>query len=123
MGSQRARVLVALAAVLVAVGLFIVLPGDDDSTTTTTSEVPTIEVEDGQPVGGIQELTFTAGDHIRIDVKSDTAAEVHLHGYNVGEDVEAGGEVSFDLPADIEGVFEVELEETATQIAEVTVEP
>lgn len=123
MGSQRARVLVALAAVLAAVGLFIVLPGDDDSTTTTTSEVPTIEVEDGQPVGGIQELTFTAGDEIRFDVKSDTAAEVHFHGYNVGEDVEAGGEVSFDLPADIEGVFEVELEETATQIAEVTVEP
>ncbi len=143
MGSQRTRVLVAIAAVAAAVVLFIVLSGDDDSTTAVSTtettqapadgqggsnepeepEVPTIEVEDGQPVGGIQELTFTVGDEIRFDVKSDTAAEVHFHGYNVGEDVEAGGEVSFDVPADIEGVFEVELEETATQIAEVTVEP
>ena len=121
--------------------LFVVLSGgDDDSTTAATTtttqeqpgggggqaqkpEVPTIVVKDGQPAGGVQELTFTAGDDIRFNVQSDTAAEVHFHGYNVMEDVEAGGEVSFDVPADIEGVFEVELEETATQIAEVTVEP
>ena len=142
MGSPRARALVGVAAIAVAVVLFIVLSGgDDDSSTTTTAastteagggggggqpskpEVPTIVVKDGEPVGGVQGLTFNNGDDIRFDVKSDTAAEVHFHGYDVMEDVEAGGEVSFDVPADIEGVFEVELEETATQIAEITVEP
>jgi hypothetical protein len=145
MGSPRARALVGVAAIVAAVVLFIVLSGgDDDSPSTTTapttsaasgnadggggggpskSEVPTIVVRDGEPVGGVQDLTFTSGDDIRFDVKSDTAAEVHFHGYDVMEDVEAGGEVSFDVPADIEGVFEVELEETATQIAEITVEP
>jgi hypothetical protein len=137
---------VGIAAIAAAVALFIVLSGrDDDSSTTTTTaatttqasggggggepskpekpEVPTIVVKGGEPVGGVQELTFSAGDDIRFNVKSDTAAEVHFHGYDVMEDVEAGGEVSFDVPADIEGVFEVELEETATQIAEITVEP
>jgi hypothetical protein len=145
MGSPRARVFVAVAAIAVAVVLFIVLSGgDDDSSTTATTaasttdaggggeggggepskpEAPTIVVKDGEPVGGVQDLTFTSGDDIRFNVKSDAAAEVHFHGYDVMEDVEAGGEVSFDVPADIEGVFEVELEETATQIAEVTVEP
>jgi hypothetical protein len=145
MGSPRARALVGVAAIAAAVVLFIVLSGgDDDSPSTTTApttsaasgnadggggggpskpEVPTIVVRDGEPVGGVQDLTFTSGDDIRFDVKSDTAAEVHFHGYDVMEDVEAGGEVSFDVPADIEGVFEVELEETATQIAEITVEP
>jgi hypothetical protein len=141
MGSPRARALVGVAAIAVAVVLFIVLSGgDDDSSTTTTAgstteaggggggqpskpEVPTIVVKDGEPVGGVQDLTFNNGDDIRFNVKSDTAAEVHFHGYDVMEDVEAGGEVSFDVPADIEGVFEVELEETATQIAEITVEP
>jgi hypothetical protein len=144
MGSPRARALVGVAAIAVAVVLFIVLSGgDDDSSTTTTTaastpdagggggggsepskpEVPTIVVKDGEPVGEVQDLTFTSGDDIRFNVKSDTAAEVHFHGYDVMEEVEAGGEVSFDVPADIEGVFEVELEETATQIAEVTVEP
>jgi hypothetical protein len=145
MGSPGARALVGVAAIAAAVVLFIVLSGgDDDSPSTTTApttsaasgnadggggggpskpEVPTIVVRDGEPVGGVQDLTFTSGDDIRFDVKSDTAAEVHFHGYDVMEDVEAGGEVSFDVPADIEGVFEVELEETATQIAEITVEP
>jgi hypothetical protein len=139
---------VGIAAIAAAVVLFIVLSGgDDDSSTTTTTaatttqasgggnggpskpekpekpEVPTIVVRGGEPVGGVQELTYTAGDDIRFNVKSDTAAEVHFHGYDVMEGVEAGGEVSFDVPADIEGVFEVELEETATQIAEITVQP
>lgn len=141
MASSRARALVGVAAIAAAVLLFIVLSGgDDDSPAPTTTAasgnadgggggepskptVPTIVVKDGEPVGGVQDLTFTSGDDIRFDVKSDTAAEVHFHGYDVMEDVEAGGEVSFDVPADIEGVFEVELEETATQIAEITVEP
>lgn len=140
MGSSGARALVAVIAIGAAVVLFIVLSGDDSSSPTTTAstaeqtatdgggkpqqpKAPTIVVKDGQPVGGVQELTFTAGDDIRFDVKSDTAAEVHFHGYNVMQDVEAGGEVSFDVPADIEGVFDLELEETATQIAEVTVNP
>ena len=33
----------------------------------------------------------------------------------------AGGKVEFDLPATIEGVFEVELEESVVPLAEVTV--
>jgi hypothetical protein len=148
MGSPRARALVGIVAIAAAVALFLVLSGgDDDSSTTPTTaattteasgggnggpskpekpekpEVPTIVVRGGEPVGGVQELTYTSGDDIRFNVKSDTAAEVHFHGYDVMEDVEAGGEVSFDVPADIEGVFEVELEETTTQIAEITVEP
>ncbi len=121
MGPSRARALVAMAAVVAAVVLFVVLSGDDDST--TTSEAPTIEIENGQPVGGVQDLTFTAGDDIRFNVKSDTAAGVHFHGYDVEQEVEAGGQVSFDVPADIEGVFELELEETATPLAEISVEP
>jgi len=145
--SSGARIAIAVLAVAVAVVLFVVLSGaDDDSSTTTPAattqaqegakeegggqagkpqepEVPTIVVKDGQPVGGVQDLTFTSDEDIRFRVQSDTAAEVHFHGYDVTGGVQAGGEVSFDVPADIEGVFEVELEETATQIAEVTVEP
>jgi hypothetical protein len=149
MGTPRARALVGVAAIAAAVVLFIVLSaGDDDEASTTTTtvatttqatggdgngggepsrppkpEVPTIVVKGGEPVGGVAELTFNSGDDIRFNVESDAAAEVHFHGYDVSQEVEAGGEVSFDVPADIEGVFEVELEETATQIAEITVEP
>lgn len=87
------------------------------------AKVPTITVTDGQPEGGVADLTFQQGDEIDFRVDSDTASGVHLHGYDVMMDVEAGGQVEFKVPADIEGIFEVELEDTKTQIAEITVNP
>ena len=140
MGSPGVRAaVVAVIGIAVAVVLFAVLSGSDDDSPTSPSAattpqqtgggdseqagVPTIVIKDGEPVGGVEDLTFTSGDDIRFDVKSDADWEIHFHGYNVMEDVEAGGEVSFDVPADIEGVFEVEIEDTATQVAQVTVEP
>jgi len=138
---------VAIGAVVVAVVLFIVLSGGEDSSTPSSGgttpagqtggnqpggggggnqpapKVATIDVRNGEAVGGVQDLSFTQGDDIRFDVKSDAAWEIHFHGYDVGKDVEAGGTVSFDVPADIEGVFEVEIEQTATQIAQITVNP
>lgn len=86
-------------------------------------EVPTIVVKDGQPVGGVQELSFTAGDEIRFIVESDVDEEVHFHGYEVSQDVTAGGRAEFDVPAKAEGIFEVELEHSVVPIAEITVNP
>lgn len=117
---------VALVAIVV---LFIVLSGGNDSSSTTTTstgtggQIATIVVKNGQPVGGVQDLTFTEGDDIRFRVDSDVSDEVHFHGYDVGKDVEAGGSVTFDVPATITGKFEVELEKSVTQLAEITVNP
>jgi len=86
-------------------------------------KVPTIVVRGGEPVGGIAELEYSAGEEIRFEVESDVADEVHVHGYDLMEEIPAGGTVSFDFPADIEGIFEVELEGRKTQIAELTVNP
>lgn len=86
-------------------------------------EVATIEVKGGEPVGGVSDLEFTEGERIQIKVVSDAAGEVHLHGYDVTLDVTATEPVEFDLKADIGGVFELELEETAAPLAEVSVVP
>ena len=132
MQSNGAKLAIAGAAVVVVVVLFIVLKGGDDdngSSSTSTpassggSGIATITVKNGQPVGGIQDLTFTEGDDIQFTVDSDVSDEVHFHGYDVGEDVEAGGSVTFDFPATIEGRFEAELEGRHEQIAEITVNP
>ncbi|HET6997673.1 MAG TPA: hypothetical protein VFI03_03705 [Solirubrobacterales bacterium] len=84
---------------------------------------PTVVIRNGEPVGGIQELEYDAGDEVRFKVESDVADEVHVHGYDLMEDVAAGGTVSFEFPAEIEGIFEVELEGRKLQIAELTVNP
>jgi hypothetical protein len=144
MSSNIARVAAGIAAVAVAVLLLVVLKDDGGGgdggtvatqTTATGSEqgskappsaevkIPTIVVEGGKPVGGVMDLSFEEGDRIRFKVESDVADEIHVHGYDLMKDVEAGGTVSFDFPATIEGVFEAELEERKQPIAELTVNP
>jgi len=119
----------AIGAVLVvvAVVLLIVLSsgGSDSSKTTDAGKVPTIVVDkQGHPVGGIQELVYNKGDRIHFKVKVPFEEEVHLHGYDVAKEVpKGGGTVTYDLPAEIEGEFEAELEGRAEQIIALKVEP
>jgi len=86
-------------------------------------EFTTIVVEGGQPVDGVADLTYKKGDDIRLEVKSDVDEEIHVHGYDLYEDVPAGGKAKFDFPATIDGVFEVELHGAAVQVAQLTVKP
>ncbi len=82
-----------------------------------------IEVENGQPVGGVQKLSFEKGDDIRFVVDLRRRRGGPLPRLRRRQDVEAGGKVGFDVPATIEGVFEVELEHSVVPIAEITVNP
>ena len=98
-------------------------PSDGPESASMGGKVPTVVIRNGEPVGGIEELEYDAGDEIRFEVTSDVADEVHVHGYDLMQDVPAGGTVSFDFPAEIEGIFEVELEGRKEQIAEIRVNP
>jgi hypothetical protein len=82
-----------------------------------------IVVVNGAPKGGIVRETVDKGDRVVLVVKSDVADEIHLHGYDVSRDVEAGGTVRLPFKATIPGRFEVELEARGVQIADITVEP
>jgi hypothetical protein len=128
------RVALGIGVVVLAVVLLVILKddGDDgssDSTATTATKgagpaVTTIVVDSGgRPLGGIAEISVNEGEPVRFRVRSAVADEVHVHGYDIGKDVRAGGSVSFDFPATIEGVFEAELESRKEQILELTVNP
>jgi hypothetical protein len=150
MANRQRIVLLALAVAVVVVAVVLIGSGGDDesdvidtrttatqqqttagspSRTTTTAEaepapaVPTIAIRDGKPAGGVKKLRFRKGGDIVFLVESDTAGEIHFHGYDVAKEVEAGGSVRFDVPATIDGAFEVEIEDTATPIAEIEVVP
>ena len=143
MRSNTARIAIAVGAIAVIVVLFVVLNGGDDgndnnaSTTTPTQsttsstapakppkpDVAVIRLRDGQPVGGIEKLTYTKGERVRFRVESDIADEIHVHGFDITKEVTAGGSVAFSFPADIEGVFEVELHGRGEQIAQISVRP
>jgi len=137
--------LIGVALVVVAIVLFIVLGGGDDNSSETTTdaakpskeagkpdggkeaqEPPVTKIvvgKDGKPVGGVAEITVSQGEEVRFEVESAIAEEIHVHGYDLMKDVPAGGTVSFAFPAEIEGIFEAELEGSAEQILELEVEP
>lgn len=91
--------------------------------TAGSGDVPTIVVRNGEPVDGIQELEYSAGEDIRFRVSSDEAEEIHVHGYDLAKEVPAGGTVEFDFPAELEGIYEAELEELGVQIIELRINP
>jgi hypothetical protein len=126
MNAKTVRLLAGAVVIVVAIVLLIVLKKDDsgEGKATDAGKFPTIQVNKaGEPVGGITDLTYKKGDQIQFKVHSEIADEVHVHGYDIMKDVKAGGTVTYDFPATIEGVFEAEMEDQKEQIIQLTVEP
>ena len=77
----------------------------------------------GQPQGGIARDSVARGRTVVITVTSDVAEEVHVHGYDLSADVAPGAPATIRFVADAPGRFEIELENSAVQIAELEVRP
>jgi hypothetical protein len=73
--------------------------------------------------GKVTKLRSTEGETVRFRVRHDAPEEVHIHGYNIMEDLEPGKTVTVSLEATITGIFEIELEDSAEQIGELRVDP
>ncbi|HEY7381242.1 MAG TPA: hypothetical protein VH572_08540 [Gaiella sp.] len=82
-----------------------------------------IVVEGGRPRGGIARPEVAVGERVRVRVRSDVADEVHVHGYDLSKDVPAGGTATIAFTADVPGRFEIELEGSGVQLAELSVTP
>ena len=145
--SKGQRVGLIVIAVAIAVAAFFVLRSGEDEPERAAAPAPEpvqeeagrpdaperpepeepaatkIEVEGGSPVGGVEKIEADKGDDVRLEVETDAPAEVHVHGYDVFEEAEPGKLAKFDFPAELEGIFEVELETTHTPIAELRVSP
>jgi hypothetical protein len=142
MRSRALGVGIALAALAAAVVLFVVLRDDEEpepSPTPVVEEpapgaaeepepaeprIPEIVVRDGEPVGGVAELEFRRGERVEFAIRTDADDEIHVHGYDINRDVEAGERTRVDFPAELDGVFEVELHDAGhVEIARITVSP
>jgi hypothetical protein len=121
--SRNQRFTLLGLAVLVIVVAAVVIGTSGGGSDVKSAGPTTIEVKDAKPVGGVKTITYNKGDTIDLTINSDTADEVHFHGYDVHKDVEAGGTVNFTMPANLDGQFVVELEDHKETLANVKVEP
>ena len=96
-----------------------------DETPTETPE-PTPTPKPQPPLvtrGEVTKLRFEKGDTVKFRVRVDVADHVHVHGYDLMKDVEPGKTITFSFPADITGIFEIELEDRGEEIAQLRVDP
>jgi hypothetical protein len=151
MNPEFRKVALIAAGLGLLVSLFFALrPNDDDETAATTDVATTTEsapftsppattaeppatttapdtvqldyvVVGGEPQGGIARDSVDRGQTVAITVTSDVADEVHVHGYDLMADVAPGAPASIRFEADAPGRFEIELEDTGIQIAELEV--
>lgn len=79
------------------------------TTTTTTTAEPEVDVEirDGE-VTSPDRFEYGQGEEVNITVLSDTAYELHVHGYDLRFDLEPGVPFTIEFVADVPGIFEVE---------------
>lgn len=88
----------------------------------TEVTVPALTATAGQ-VEGPESISVKLGDEALLTVVADVADEVHVHGYDLTFELEAGVVTEVSFVADVSGVFEVELEDAHLLLVELTVEP
>jgi hypothetical protein len=74
-------------------------------------------------VPDVRRLSVRRGREVELVVTSEVADHVHVHGYDLFADVGPGSPGTLRFTADAPGRFEIELEESHLQIAELEVRP
>ena len=124
-------------AAIIAVVAVIVLSGGGDETdkaadatatpTPSTSEATATPTPKPKPpllrAGKEPTLSFDQGDTVRFRVRHGDAEEVHIHGYDIKQDLAANETANVSFEASIPGIFEVELEHSGTPLGRLKVEP
>ena len=132
-----------LAGLLLALALGGCASGDDDSAegATTTSPSATtgdsassgpatgteqaveisVAVTDGKVEPEPRRVEVAKDSQVRLIVTSDVDDELHVHGYEVEAELEAGRPTTVELVADQTGIFEVETHESELELLQLEV--
>jgi heme/copper-type cytochrome/quinol oxidase subunit 2 len=78
-------------------------------------------VQDGKVTPKPRRVDVPKDSQVRLTVTSDVDDELHVHGYEIEEELEAGRPTTVEFVADQQGVFEVETHETELQLMQLEV--
>jgi Cupredoxin-like domain len=112
--------ILVLISVLVLGGLFLILRPDPPSASPTTRSLDLEIRDDGMSP---EEVSVREGDRVIMSIDSDRPVEIHVHGYDLEREVEAGEATELAFEADLTGRFPIENHETETELGVLVVEP
>lgn len=100
-------------------------PSTTEAATTTTiaplDHVPILITVEGGELTSELRVEVSVGDDIVLTIVSDTADEIHVHGYDLVGDIVPGEETVMAFAAVIPGIFEVELEGSHLEVLQLVV--
>jgi hypothetical protein len=133
--SRGQRIGLLAAIVVIAVVAFVIAkPGSDDNDKSSTQaadkqsapagpQTTRIQLKNHRPVGGRKTIKVTSGDRVLIVVRSDKPDTVHLHGYDIEQEITPSKPGRYAFTAKNEGAFDMESHTTEEKIAVVQVQP
>ena len=86
-------------------------------------EVIEVTITNGVVEGGVQRRSVKQGSPVTLRFTSDAVDEVHVHTYDLRQDLTPGQSADITFLAKIPGVFEVELENRKRKVLELEVRP
>jgi heme/copper-type cytochrome/quinol oxidase subunit 2 len=99
--------------------------GDSASTEPSAGEarerIYGVKIKDGAM--SLAEISVNEGVQVTLRWTSDIPVEVHVHGYDLEEEVSPGEETDLSFEANLAGRFEIEEHETETELGALLVQP
>lgn len=140
MNKTGAALLVLSAAALAALYLFARPRAPSESRPAAAPAAPPApgSLQPGPPLADVREFTFeiltgavrgpaqlvvSEGERVTLRVRSDSADELHLHGYDISVPLPAGEEVVLKFVASKAGRFELELHGAHLELGALEVQP
>ena len=119
MGRSRIAIVAVLVVLFVIVAGYLVFTNSSKGGKTITLSATVTHADTMEPT----ELDAHQNDMVTINITSDATGEVHLHGYDIPFDCEAGKVTSHTFKADKTGDFEIEWEDTSKLLGHLVVAP
>lgn len=118
--------IVALLVLLGLGGLFFVLRPDPSVPDGSAAGAPRertfdLAIEDGAMTP--EEIEAREGDRVTLRLTSEAPLEVHLHGYDLEQEVSPGEDATLSFKAELTGRFEIEDHESGDVLGVLLVRP
>lgn len=111
----------------IAVAVLLAMAGCSGSTGSEPPRSPAAQtvrfsIAEGKRTTGPAEVTVHTGANVTLEVTSDRADELHVHGYDRTARLTPGTPATIGFTADLPGIFEVELHESGAAVTKLRVD-
>ncbi|WET82951.1 hypothetical protein P3102_17930 [Amycolatopsis sp. QT-25] len=108
---------ITVAALLAVTGC----SGSPEPAPGTGARTVQFSITEGKRTAGPAEVAIRTGENVALEVTSDQADELHVHGYDKAAQLAPGVPGTVAFTANVDGIFEVELHKSGAAVTKLRV--